>query len=149
VIGLARGGDAHGRHGHQRGELRIRTSNNRAAHRRRGDGQRTGHPQPQRAESAGRLAGGHGQRRTGAGTLTIDGSASTTFDGAVKNIANAGASGVTSGSGRIIKSGSGVITFNGQNDISGSVTLNAGGITVGSGALLAGAVADLVLYDSE
>jgi len=86
---------------------------------------------------------GDGNVGTGAGTLTIDGSASTSFNGALKNIANAGASGVTTGNGRLIKNGSGVITFNGLNDINGSVTLNAGGIIVSSGASLSGSIADL------
>jgi autotransporter-associated beta strand protein len=86
---------------------------------------------------------GNGNVGTGGGTLTINGSASTTFSGALKNIANAGAGGVTTGNGRLIKSGTGVITFAGLNDITGSVTLNAGGITVSAGASLAGAIADL------
>src|SRR3954466_6709205 len=86
---------------------------------------------------------GDGNVGTGNGTLTINGSASTTFTGAMKNFANAGAGAVTTGNGRLVKSGTGVITFAGLNDITGSVTLTAGGITVNAGASLAGAIADL------
>lgn len=87
---------------------------------------------------------GTGDVGTAAGTLTISGSASTTFAGALRNVANSGAGG-TSGNGRLVKSGIGVITFNGLNDITGSVTLEAGGITVGATGSLAGDVADLTV----
>ena len=82
---------------------------------------------------------------TGSGTLTIDGSTDTVFEGAVMNIANAGTGAVTTGNGRIVKNGSGSITFNGVNDIKGSVTLNAGGITVGPAGSLCGNIADLTV----
>lgn len=86
---------------------------------------------------------GSGSVGTGTGTLTINGTASTTFTGAIKNIANAGAAGVTTGNGKLVKSGTGVITFGGLNDINGSVTLNAGGITVSNGASLCGPICDI------
>ncbi len=88
---------------------------------------------------------GNGNVGTDAGTLTISGATSTTFDGALKNIANAGAAGVTTGNGRLIKDGAGVITFNGLNDINGSVTLIAGGIIVTAGASLCGPIADVTV----
>ncbi len=86
---------------------------------------------------------GDGAVGIGAATLTIDGPTSTTFTGALKNIANYGASAVTTGNGRLIKNGTGVITFAGLNDLSGSVTLNAGGITVSPGGSLSGPLADI------
>src|SRR5687768_2207240 len=145
VIGLAGAATHTGGTVINEGELRIRTSNNRLP---TAGAVTVNSPGILNLNGLSQQIGslsGTGNVGTGAGTLTIDGSASTTFDGAVKNIANAGASGVSSGSGRIVKSGSGVITFNGLNDISGSVTLNAGGITVGPGGALAGPVADLVV----
>ena len=80
-----------------------------------------------------------------AGTLTIDGSTSTTFDGAMLNLANAGAGGVATGNGRLVKNGASTITFNGVNNINGSVTLNAGGITVNASGSLSGNIADLAV----
>jgi autotransporter-associated beta strand protein len=81
---------------------------------------------------------GNGDVGTGGATLTINGSADTTFNGAIKNIANAGAGAVTTGNGSLTKAGSGIITFTGGNDITGTVTLNAGGINVESTASLCG-----------
>jgi autotransporter-associated beta strand protein len=88
---------------------------------------------------------GTGNVGTGAKTLTINGSASTTFSGALKNLANAGGGAVTTGNGKLIKSGSGTIIFNGLNDINGTVTLTAGGITVGASGSLCGPIADVVV----
>ena len=91
---------------------------------------------------------GTGNVGTAAGTLTIEGATSTVFDGALVNTANFNtppAPGSTGTFGRLIKNGSGVITFNGVNDINGSVTLNAGGITVGAAGSLCGDLADLTI----
>jgi autotransporter-associated beta strand protein len=96
------------------------------------------------AQEIGSLSG-NGNVGTGAATLTIGGSASTTFNGALKNIANAGASGVTTGNGRLIKNGTGVITFNGVNDLKGSITLNDGGIIVSNSGVLSDPIADLIV----
>lgn len=77
--------------------------------------------------------------------LTISGANSTSYDGALKDIANAGGGGGTVGLGRLIKNGAGVITFNGQNTINGTVTLNSGGIIVSPTGSLCGDIADVVI----
>jgi len=77
--------------------------------------------------------------------LTISGANSTSYDGALKDIANAGGGGGTVGVGRLIKNGAGTITFNGQNTISGTVTLNSGGIIVGAAGSLSGPICDVVI----
>ncbi len=88
---------------------------------------------------------GNGTIGTGSGTLTLNQNIDTTLTGPMLNIANAGASGVTTGNGRLVKNGTGTLTFAGVNDIRGSVTLNAGGITVNPGASLCGDIADLIV----
>ena len=88
---------------------------------------------------------GTGNVGTGAHTLTISGTSNTVFNGAIKNIANAGGGAVVSGSGSLVVTGGGTITFEGQNDISSSVTLSAGGIIVDVPASLCGPTANLAV----
>lgn len=88
---------------------------------------------------------GTGQVGLGSATLTIDGSSNTTFDGVVGDTHNAGAGGTTALLGKLVKNGTGVQTLNGVNDLRGSVTLNAGGITIGASGGLCEDVADLIV----
>lgn len=90
---------------------------------------------------------GNGDVGTGGATLTISGSSTTVFDGALKNIANFPtlSAGTTTGNGRLVKNGTGGITFNGVNDITGSVTLNNGAITVSASGSLCGDIADITI----
>jgi fibronectin-binding autotransporter adhesin len=130
------------------GELRIRTSNDRLPV---GTAVTVTSPGVLNLNGLNQRIGsltGTGNVGTAAGTLTIQGSASTVFDGALVNTANFNtppAPASTGTFGRLIKAGSGTITFNGVNDINGSVTLNAGGITVGAAGSLCGDLADLTI----
>jgi fibronectin-binding autotransporter adhesin len=130
------------------GELRIRTSTNRLP---TATDVTVNSPGVLNLNGVSQQVGsvaGTGNIGTAGATLTIGGSNSTTLDGAVLDTANA-PSGTFPGStaifGRITRQGTGTTTINGVNDITGTVTVTSGGLTIGSAGSLCGDVADLVV----
>ncbi|MCL9999325.1 MAG: autotransporter domain-containing protein, partial [Erythrobacter sp.] len=98
----------------------------------------------QQASGAFNLAGftatlgsiaGSGSIALGSGALTVGGNnTSTTFNG------------VIGGTGRLFKTGTGTLTLTGVNDYTGETQVNAGGLTLAAGGVIAGRVSNLATF---
>jgi fibronectin-binding autotransporter adhesin len=80
-----------------------------------------------RNQQVGSLAGA-GTVNVAGGTFTVGNATSTTFGGAIAN---------SSGAGKVTKVGSGTLTLTGANTYTGTTTVSAGTLTIGTGGSLA------------